>query len=217
MSIDFTSHRMSYEKDQLDEDNLPSTAYELLQQWINTAVEQGVNEPYAMSLATCGEDGKPSVRIVLMRNLTPHSLLFYTNYLSAKAQDLAHNPKAEVMFFWHKLERQVRIRGTIKKLPAQQSDEYYHKRPHDSQLAAWVSQPQSGVVASREQMEQKFADLKQQYPEGSIVPRPEFWGGYELTIEQVEFWQGRANRMHDRILYSRNALTDTWLKQRLLP
>nr|WP_230657732.1 pyridoxamine 5'-phosphate oxidase [Psychrobacter sp. I-STPA10] len=217
MSIDFTSHRMSYEKDKLDEDNLPDTAYELLQQWIDTAVEQDVNEPYAMSLATCGEDGMPSVRIVLMRNLTAHSLLFYTNYLSAKAQDMAVNPKAEAMFFWHKLERQVRIRGAIKKLPAQQSDDYYHKRPHDSQLAAWVSEPQSGVVASREQMEQKFADLKAQYPQGSIVPRPEFWGGYELMIEAVEFWQGRANRMHDRILYTYGKQNDTWHIQRLLP
>ncbi|WP_442966563.1 pyridoxamine 5'-phosphate oxidase [Psychrobacter sp. I-STPA10] len=215
--MDFTSHRMSYEKDKLDEDNLPDTAYELLQQWIDTAVEQDVNEPYAMSLATCGEDGMPSVRIVLMRNLTAHSLLFYTNYLSAKAQDMAVNPKAEAMFFWHKLERQVRIRGAIKKLPAQQSDDYYHKRPHDSQLAAWVSEPQSGVVASREQMEQKFADLKAQYPQGSIVPRPEFWGGYELMIEAVEFWQGRANRMHDRILYTYGKQNDTWHIQRLLP
>ena len=216
MSIDFTSHRVSYEKDRLDEDNLPNTAYELLQQWIDTAVEQQVNEPYAMSLATCGEDGMPSVRIVLMRNLTANSLRFYSNYLSAKAEDLAENPKAEVMFFWHELERQIRIRGEIKKLPAEQSDAYYHKRPHDSQLAAWVSQPQSGVVASREQMEEKFAELKQQYPEGSTIPRPEFWGGYELIIKQVEFWQGRANRMHDRILYTLDK-DNQWIKQRLLP
>lgn len=231
MSLDFSDQRLSYEKDTLTEDSLPKAAFDLLQQWINTAVAQKVNEPYAMSLATCGEDGMPAVRIVLMRELTATSVIFYSNYLSAKAKDMADNPQAEVLFFWHELERQIRIRGDIKKLPAAQSDAYFHKRPHDSQLAAWVSQPQSGVVASREVMAQKFNDLKNQYPEGSEVPRPEFWGGYELVVKEVEFWQGRANRMHDRIVYTRlsenqvNKNQDSkvadnqtqWQIQRLLP
>ena len=224
MSMDFSDQRLSYEKDILNEDTLPKSAFELLQQWLNTAIAQQVNEPYAMSLATCGADNRPAVRIVLMRAITTNSIVFYTNYLSAKAQDMADNPQAEVLFFWHELERQIRIRGTIKKLSASQSDAYFHKRPHDSQLAAWVSQPQSGIVASREVMEQKFIDLQAQYPEGSVVPRPEFWGGYELIVDEVEFWQGRANRMHDRIVYVREhqAQTDApeqlvWQRQRLLP
>ncbi|WP_227429685.1 pyridoxamine 5'-phosphate oxidase [Psychrobacter sp. I-STPA6b] len=216
--MDFSDQRVSYEKSMLDESNLPTDAFVLLHQWIQTAIDKQVNEPYAMSLATCGDDGMPSVRIVLMREITENGLVFYTNYLSAKAQDMLENPHAEVLFFWHELERQIRIRGTIKKLPEAQSDAYFHKRPHDSQLAAWVSQPQSGVVESRDVMEQKFAELKAEYPDDAVVPRPEFWGGYELLADEIEFWQGRANRMHDRIVYQRQSAQDSgWHVERRLP
>lgn len=215
MSMDFTDQRLSYEKGTLDQQSIPDSPFELLKGWINEATEQKVQEPYAMSLATCGADQKPSVRIVLMREITDAGVVFYTNYESAKGQDIDENPNAEVLFFWHELERQIRISGSIAKIDADKSAAYFQKRPHESQVGAWVSQPQSGEVASREAMEQDFAALEAKYPEGSQVPTPEFWGGYEITINEIEFWQGRANRMHDRIVYTQH--DSGWTTKRLLP
>lgn len=226
MTMDFSAQRLSYEKGELTETRLPYSPLILLQQWFDTAINEQVIEPYAMSLATCGQDMKPSVRTVLLREVIEKpnnrfSLIFYTNYDSQKGQDLAQNPNAQVLFFWHALERQVRISGGILKVSSQKSQDYFLKRPHDSQVAAWVSKPQSGLVASREIMEAKFAYLSSQYPEGEVVatessvPMPPFWGGYELEVESIEFWQGRANRMHDRILYTLS--DDGWQMNRLLP
>ncbi len=197
--MDFTDQRLSYEKGELDQQSVPDSPFELLKEWMNEAIAQKVQEPYAMSLATCGADNKPSVRIVLMREITENGVVFYTNYESAKGQDIAENPNAEALFFWHELERQVRISGSIAKIDANKSAAYFQKRPHDSQVGAWVSQPQSGEVADREVMQAKFDELQNQYPEGSQVPTPAFWGGYEISIHEIEFWQGRANRMHDRM------------------
>ena len=221
MSMDFTDQRLSYEKGQLDQQLVPASPFELLKAWMNDAIEAQVQEPYAMSLATCGADNKPSVRIVLLREITDTGIVFYTNYESAKGQDIAENPNAEALFFWHKLERQIRISGSIAKIDAAKSAAYFQKRPHDSQVGAWVSQPQSGEVANRDVMEQTFEQLQNEYPAESQVPTPEFWGGYEITIESIEFWQGRANRMHDRIVYTQDK-TGTgdavkWTTKRLLP
>lgn len=219
MTMDFSAQRLSYEKGELLEQQLPSDPKELLQNWLQHAIEQKVVEPYAMSLATCGTDLRPSVRTVLLREVTEiessFGLVFYTNYDSQKGEDIAENPNAQVLFFWHSLERQVRVSGKIQKLSQEKSTAYFHQRPHDSQIAAWVSEPQSGVVASRDMMEAKFAELIAQYPENSDVPMPEFWGGYMLVAEDIEFWQGRANRMHDRIRYHR--VGDKWEMIRLLP
>ncbi len=217
MSLDFTEQRMSYEKGSLEQQSVPESPFALFGQWMNEAVAQKVPEPYAMSLATCGADNQPSVRIVLMRELTDAGVVFYTNYESDKGQDVAANPHAEVLFFWHQLERQVRISGHIRKIDVQKSANYFHKRPHDSQVGAWVSEPQSGVVESREVMEARFAELQAQYPEGSEVPAPEFWGGYEIVATRIEFWQGRANRMHDRIVYTKDDAQGDWQTARLLP
>ena len=219
MSMDFTDQRLSYEKGALDQQSIPTSPFELLKAWMNEALAEKVQEPYAMSLATCGADNKPSVRIVLLREITETGIVFYTNYESAKGQDIAENPNAEALFFWHELERQVRISGRIAKIDATKSAEYFQKRPHDSQVGAWVSQPQSGVVANRDVMEQTFDQLQADYPDNSQVPVPAFWGGYEITIEQVEFWQGRANRMHDRIVYTQDSKQDNagWTTKRLLP
>ena len=216
MSMDFTDQRLSYEKGSLDQSSIPESPFELLKAWMNQAIEAKVQEPYAMSLATCGADHKPSVRIVLLREITETGIVFYTNYESAKGQDIAENPNAEALFFWHKLERQIRISGSIAKIDADKSAAYFQKRPHDSQVGAWVSQPQSGEVASREEMEQIFNQLQSDYPENTQVPTPEFWGGYEITVDEIEFWQGRANRMHDRIVYQQG--TDgSFSTKRLLP
>lgn len=217
MNTDFTDQRLSYEKGTLDQQSVPTSPFDLLQSWIGEATAQKVQEPYAMSLATCGADHKPSVRIVLMREITEKGIVFYTNYDSAKGQDIAENPNAEVLFFWHELERQIRISGSIAKIDAQKSAEYFQKRPHDSQVGAWVSQPQSGEVANREMMEQTFESLQSDYPGNTAVPTPEFWGGYEITAHEIEFWQGRANRMHDRIVYTCDGDTANWSTKRLLP
>lgn len=216
MSMDFSDQRLSYEKGQLDQQSVPASPFELLNAWMQQAIEENVQEPYAMSLATCGADNKPSVRIVLLREITDKGIVFYTNYESAKGQDIAENPNAEALFFWHKLERQIRISGSIAKIDADKSAAYFQKRPHDSQVGAWVSQPQSGEVANREVMEHTFEQLKTDYPEGVAVPTPEFWGGYEITVNEMEFWQGRANRMHDRIVYHKEA-DGSFSTKRLLP
>lgn len=219
MSIDFTSQRLSYEQGELIESQLPEQPFSLLQTWVQQAIDAKQGEAYAFSLATCGRDGQPSVRTLLMREIVELDkagigLVFYTNYDSAKGCDLASNPNAEALFFWPSLERQVRLTGAVQKVSREQSAEYFHSRPRDSQIAAWVSEPQSSVVASREVMEDKFAALSEQYADKEI-PLPEFWGGYLLTVEKIEFWQGRPNRMHDRIMYSLDG--DQWVMERLLP
>lgn len=218
MGIDFSAKRQSYQKDKLIEDNLPTTPYPLLQQWMQDAISEQIAEAYAFSLATCSSDGRPSVRTLLMREINALDddiqLIFYSNYDSQKAQDLAANPYAQCLFFWAYMERQVRLSGQVKKLSRQKSSDYFASRPKDSQLAAWVSTPQSGVVDSRNTMQQRFDELSQQFLD-TAVPLPDFWGGYELIVETVEFWQGRANRMHDRIVYTKTQ--DGWQSVRLLP
>lgn len=219
MSIDFSSQRLSYEKGELYEDNLADVPYPLLYQWFEVAVSEQVSEAYAFTLATCGTDQRPSARTLLMRQIVPQEndgvgMVFYTNYDSAKGQDLAENPQAEALFFWAGLERQIRISGRVEKLTAEQSQAYFASRPKDSQLAAWVSTPQSSVIASRDEMDARFFALQSEY-DGKDVPKPDFWGGYQLIAERVEFWQGRANRMHDRIVYERKGAG--WTKVRLLP
>lgn len=211
--MDLTDARLSYEKHTLPDVGLPAMPFDLFRVWFDQAVKEALPEPYAMSLATCGADGHPSVRIVLMRELTEHGLVFYTNYDSHKGQDLAENPFAEALFFWQGLERQVRIFGRMTKIDQQKSAQYFSKRPLESQIGAWVSQPQSGPVDSRQVMEERFAQLSEQF--GQEVPYPQFWGGYELVAEKVEFWQGRKGRMHDRIVYTK--AQDSWLISRLLP
>lgn len=153
MTMDFSADRLSYEKGELLENQLPPNPKDLIQQWLQQAIKQKVVEPYAMSLATCGADLCPSVRTVLLREVSEQinndenqwGLVFYTNYDSQKGEDLAENPNAQVLFFWHSLERQIRVSGKIEKLSEEKSAAYFHKRPHDSQIAAWVSEPQSGV------------------------------------------------------------------------
>ncbi|WP_438013193.1 pyridoxamine 5'-phosphate oxidase [Psychrobacter raelei] len=215
--MDFSDKRLSYEKGALHEEILPQEPFAMLKQWLNEAIEQNVPEPYAISLATCGSDNMPAVRTVLVREVTELGVVFYTNYLSHKGQDIEQNPHAEALFFWHDMQRQVRVRGAITKVDRVKTEAYFQKRPYESQVGAWVSQPQSGEVASREAMDEIFANLKQKFPEGDTVPTPEFWGGYEIAATEIEFWQGRANRLHDRLLYSRASTQDTWQITRLLP
>ncbi len=217
--MDFSNARLSYEKGSLLENQLPTNPHTLFNQWVQTAIEHNIVEPYAMSLATCNKQGEPSVRILLMREVIQHddtfSIVFYTNYNSDKGKDIDENLNAQMLFFWHELERQIRLTGELSKISVEKSSEYFHKRPKDSQIGAWVSDPQSGIIASREQMDQKFEQLQAEYADVDEVPMPEFWGGYQLTVSKVEFWQGRANRMHDRIVYRQDS--GNWLIERLLP
>lgn len=217
MSIDFSSQRVSYEKGELLEDNLPDVPYLLLQKWVKQAVREHAFEPYAFSLATADKNGRPSVRTLLMRELNDDNggvqAIFYTNYDSQKGLDLTDNPHAEALFFWADLERQIRMGGKVIKLDRAKSKAYFDSRPTDSKISAWVSTPQSGVVASRDEMTQKFDELSKKFGDG--VPFPDFWGGFVLIAERVEFWQGRQGRLHDRIVYQLDH--GRWLRTRLLP
>lgn len=220
MTLNFTDKRLSYEQGELNEQDLPATPLPLLTDWVRQAVEKEPTEAYTFALATCGRDNQPSVRTLLIREITALDndgvgLVFYTNYESAKGSDMAYNPQVEALFFWAGLERQVRLTGQVRKVSQQQSAEYFAQRPRDSQLGAWVSEPQSAVVESREVMNQKFAELSEKYPDGTSIPLPDYWGGYEIVAEKIEFWQGRANRMHDRIVYS--WAEGEWVMERLLP
>lgn len=219
MTTDLTALRENYDRAALDETQVPATPVNLFEHWLHTALEMKLPEPYAFTLATASKAGEPAARTLLLRGCSEQGLLFYTNYGSEKGQHLAENPHAQMLFFWHQLEQQVRITGHVEKLSETESTAYFHQRPHDSQVGAWVSQPQSAVVSSRDEMEAQFASLMQTYPAGTEVPKPPQWGGYRLVPERFEFWQGRPNRMHDRVVYTRSHEdeSNTWVLSRLYP
>ena len=182
--------------------------------WLADAVAAGLPEPNAMVLSTVSAAGRPRSRSVLLKGHGAAGLVFYTNRTSAKAQDLAANGYACVLFPWYALRRQVIVQGTVTPLSLAESEPYFHSRPHGSQLGAWASR-QSSVIASRAVLEDTYAELERRWPEGTEVPMPDFWGGYRLAPEIVEFWQGRLNRLHDRLRYRRDGAR--WLVERLSP
>jgi pyridoxamine 5'-phosphate oxidase len=207
--------RLNYQRAELLEQELAPSPHQQFLQWFNVALSSALHEPYAMYVATANAQGRPHVRTLLLRGATEQGYDFYTNYDSVKGLDLAENPQAELLFYWPELEQQVRIAGTVVKISTQESTDYYHKRPHDSQVAAHVSTPQSGVIDSRMTLQQRFDAASAQFHALEKLPKPEFWGGYRLLPSRYEFWQGRPNRLHDRIVYRH--VEGCWDIQRLMP
>jgi pyridoxamine 5'-phosphate oxidase len=197
----------------LSEDRVQSDPVAQFAQWYERAQAVVKPLPDAVALATATPAGHPSLRMVLLKGFDAHGFVFYTNYRSRKGRELARNPRAALLFYWGELERQVRIDGRVEKLMARESDEYFATRPRGSQLSAWAS-PQSALVAGRGLLERRFAALARKYPDA--VPRPPQWGGYRLVPEAFEFWQGREDRLHDRIHY-RRVRGGRWRIERLAP
>ena len=182
-------------------------------EWWNDAMVSNIDEVNAMTLATVNASGKPSARIVLLKGMSEEGYEFYTNYESHKAKEMAGNSNVALVFFWKELERQIRIEGTVKKAPEDVSDIYFNSRPEESRIGAWSS-PQSKIIPSRETLEKNVLDIKDKF-EGKEITRPTFWGGYTVEPILYEFWQGRSNRLHDRIEYVKNETE--WIKRRLAP
>jgi len=207
--------RISYEREGLRRRELAPDPFQQFALWLQQAIDApGIIEPNAMTLATATKEGFPSARTVLLKGISDVGLVFYTHYASPKANELAGNPHAALLFYWGELHRQVRLMGTVAKVSSAESAEYFHSRPLGSQLGAWASH-QSQVIPNREVLEAELARVTELY-EGQPVPLPPQWGGYCLSPTMIEFWQGRPNRLHDRFRYSRQA-DNSWLIERLSP
>lgn len=205
--------RNNYQKHKLEEDSIPENPIALFNLWLNEAIHEQINEPTAMVLATSA-NGIPDTRIVLLKEIEGNNFLFYTNYNSAKAQQIAANPQVALNFFWPELERQVRVKGVISKVNDSLSEDYFNTRPRESQLGAWSS-AQSEVLSSREELELKFHETTARY-KNRPIPKPPHWGGYQVQPNEIEFWQGRPGRLHDRIRFY-SIVKDEWQFKRLSP
>jgi len=205
--------RREYAYSQLDIDNLDINPIVQFQYWLNEALRAGIFEPTAMVLSTATPDGKPSSRVVLLKNLDHDGFTFFTNYESRKGIQMAENPNGSLLFFWSQLDRQVRIEGKISRTPRHVSDEYFLSRPEGSKIGAWAS-PQSRRVPNREYLDNLQRDYLELF-RSRVLERPENWGGYKLLPDLMEFWQGRENRMHDRFEYTLNG--NIWEISRLAP
>lgn len=211
--MDLAHLREEYRHARLDLGDVEADPLAQFRRWFREAQEAKVHEPNAMALATADADGAPNVRMVLLKEANERGFAFFTDYRSVKGGELAANARAALCFWWGALERQVRIRGPIARVSAEESAAYYVQRPRGSRLGAWAS-AQSSVIADRSELERKHAELDAKYP-GEDVPLPPHWGGYRITAESYEFWQGRASRLHDRLRYSPQGTT--WVIERLSP
>src|SRR3990167_778955 len=212
-AVNLTQIRREYGALSLDEQTLLPCPIEQVRLWLETAVKEEPYDPTAMVLATVDKDTKPDTRVVLLKDIKPAGFVFFTHFLSAKGEQIKNKRAVALNLYWPILARQIRIRGTAKKVSAQESDLYFSSRPYLSQISACAS-AQSQVIQDRKILEQKVQELQQKYPEGQ-VKRPKDWGGYLVTPNQIEFWQGRDNRLHDRIMYVRQ--NNKWKAQRLAP
>jgi pyridoxamine 5'-phosphate oxidase len=206
--------RKDYTLENLNEEEIDKNPFIQFKVWFNQSVAAQLPEPNAMTLATCTPDGKPSARMVLLKDIDERGFVLFTNYKSQKGQEISVNPHAALVFWWAELERQVRIVGTVEKISSAQSDSYFEVRPPFSRLGAWASN-QSEVIYSRDVLEAQLIELQRQY-ENQEVPRPPHWGGFRVIPQEIEFWQGRSSRLHDRLRYT---LVDngSWKIERLSP
>jgi len=199
---------------QLNEEDAGNDPVQFFIKWLGEAINAEAGEPTAMVLSTVDKHCRPSSRIVLLKGCEEGEFRFFTNYESSKGRQLAENPNASLVFFWKELERQVRVEGSVKKLPAELSDAYYNSRPLESRIGAWIS-PQSSVIDSREYLEKLYVLKRTEIETGMELLRPAHWGGYALIPTMIEFWQGRASRLHDRIRF--RLVKENWVKERLAP
>ncbi|WP_152287299.1 pyridoxamine 5'-phosphate oxidase [Flavicella marina] len=215
MEKDLSDYRKVYKKKELSENDIPENPLELFQKWFyNVEQSNSIDEANAMTVSTIGTDGFPKSRVVLMKKFTWEGFIFYTNYNSEKGQAITNNPNLCLSFFWPGMEQQIIIKGIAEKVPENLSDGYFESRPDGSKLGAWASN-QSQVVASKDELLQNLEKFEQKF-ENSEIPRPKHWGGYLVKPKSIEFWQGRPNRMHDRILYTLQENFD-WNIERLAP
>ncbi|WP_323658996.1 pyridoxamine 5'-phosphate oxidase [Pectobacterium versatile] len=210
---DIADIRREYTRGGLRRSDLPANPLDLFERWLKQACDAKLADPTAMSVATVDEHGQPYQRIVLLKHYDEKGMVFYTNMGSRKAHHLENNPRISLLFPWHILERQVMVLGRVEKLPALEVLKYFHSRPKDSQIGAWVSK-QSSRISARGVLESKFLELKQKFQNGE-VPLPSFWGGFRVVIDSVEFWQGGEHRLHDRFFYQRQ--DEGWQIDRLAP
>jgi pyridoxamine 5'-phosphate oxidase len=206
--------RRDYEAGALHRRDLDADPIKQFERWLNDAITAGQLEPTAMTLATATPDGRPSARVVLLKAVDANGFVFFTNYLSQKGREIEANPNVELSFFWDKLERTVRVHGTVTRTSREESETYFRQRPKRSQIGAAASN-QSEIVADREVLEQRFAELEKEY-EDRDVPTPPHWGGFRVVPETIEFWQGRKSRLHDRLRYRRGAGGE-WVIERVAP
>ncbi|MCF6526228.1 pyridoxamine 5'-phosphate oxidase [Streptomyces sp. JJ36] len=206
--------RARYRAEGLSEQDLAPDPFDQFAQWFEQAAESGLHEPNAMIVSTADSAGRPSSRTVLLKQYDARGFVFFTNYGSRKARDLEENPQVSLLFPWHGVARQVIVAGRASRIGRDETAAYFRTRPHGSQLGAWASE-QSSRVASREELDRLYAELAARYPEGEDVPAPPHWGGYRVAVESVEFWQGRENRLHDRLRYVRTE--SGWVVERLCP
>jgi len=214
-AIDFAGLRREYQTTGLRRAEMHPDPIEQFATWFSTAVNSGLPDANAMSLATATRSGKPSARIVLLKGFDQRGFVFFTNYQSGKGHDLEANPQAALTFYWMPLERQVRIEGSVEKTSREESESYFHSRPRGSQLGAWVSH-QSEIIDARRILDARLAEMTERFADQDVIELPPHWGGYRIVPATIEFWQGRSNRLHDRFRYTRES-GGAWKLDRLAP
>ena len=207
--------REDYTKGGISRSSIKGDPFTQFEEWLEVAHEQKIPDANAMTVATAGKDGVVTSRTLLLKGIIDGNLQFFTNYRSKKAQDLTENPNASITILWKELERQICVRGKVEKTSRQTSEDYFKVRPYDSQIGAWVSERQSEPIENRTTIASRQKQLEEEFPQGSEVPCPDFWGGYNLMPNYIEFWQGRQGRLHDRLCFFRSA--KDWVLERLSP